>query len=126
MWKYVVAAVFLLHGLIHALGFTATWRIGSVAAVSSTPTLFVGLSAGSVPVRILGVVWLAALVGFVLSAVGLVGDFTWWRPLATASVVVSLALCLAWWNDAKAGVVIDVAILVGLAVTAWVARPAAG
>ena len=38
--------------------------------------------------------------------------------------MLSLLLCLAWWNDAKAGVVIDLLILVGLLIATWVVRPA--
>jgi hypothetical protein len=124
MWKYLIAIAFTLHGLIHALGFAATWQIGSISAVSSTPTLIGDLSEGGTAVRVIGLLWLASLIGFVASAGGLAGNFGWWRPVATAAAVLSLALCLAWWTDAKAGVVIDLAILAGLAVTARVARPA--
>jgi hypothetical protein len=49
MWKYLLATLFILHGLIHALGFAATWQIGSISAVSSTPSLIGGLSAGAAP-----------------------------------------------------------------------------
>jgi hypothetical protein len=37
--------------------------------------------------------------------------------------VLSPLLCLAWW-DAKAGVVIDLLILVGLLIATWAVRPA--
>jgi hypothetical protein len=38
--------------------------------------------------------------------------------------VLSLLLCLAWWNDAEAGVVIDLLIFVDLVIATWVLRPA--
>lgn len=45
------------------------------------------------------------------------------RPRRRAALL-SLELCLASWNDAKAGVVIDLLILVGLVIATWVLRHA--
>lgn len=63
MWKYLIAILFALHGLIHALGFAATWQIGPISAVSSTPSLIADLSMGGAAVRVLGVRSLASLIG---------------------------------------------------------------
>lgn len=75
--RWVVAALFVLHGLVHVLGFTATWRFGSSGVVSGVPTLAPGLGAGSPVVVFLGVLWLAAGAAFVAAAVGLVAWTEW-------------------------------------------------
>jgi hypothetical protein len=49
---------------------------------------------------------------------GLIIQAAWWRRTAETAAVLSLALCVAWWNDAKAGAFIDIAILIGLVATA--------
>jgi hypothetical protein len=125
VWKYLVAVGFALHGLIHSMGFMATWQLGKISAVSAAPNLLSGVAAGSGPAKVLGLLWLAALIAFLSSAGGLVTGQSWWLPLAAAAAVLSLALSIVWWNDAKFGALIDIAILLGLAVTALVARPTA-
>jgi hypothetical protein len=54
------------------------------------------------------------MVAFLTAAVGVVTVAPRWKGLAGGAALLSLQLCLASWNDAKAGVVIDLLILVGL------------
>jgi hypothetical protein len=125
MVKYVLVVFLALHGLVHWLGFAATWKIGPVVAVSATPSLIPGLAPSGAPVQVLGVIWLIALIAFAAAAYGLLADRTWWRSAAATAAVVSLALCIAWWSDAKAGAVIDIGILFLVAASALPARHAA-
>jgi hypothetical protein len=125
MAKYVLVVFLALHGLVHGLGFAATWNIGPVVAVSATPSLIPGLAPGGAPVQVLGVLWLVAMIAFAVAAFGLLTDRTWWRTGAATAAVVSLALCIAWWSDAKAGALIDIGILVLIVVSALPARHAA-
>ena len=123
IWVYLVALLFALHGLVHTLGLTATWQIGPARTVSASPELAPAITAGSPQAKLLGVLWLIAMTGFVAASAGLMAHEPWWRTVAAAAAVGSLALCIAWWSDAKVGVIIDVAILAGLIATAWIAWP---
>jgi hypothetical protein len=123
VWLYLVALFFALHGLVHALGLTAAWQVGPAGTVSASPGLVPAISAGTPQAKFLGVLWLIALAGFIAASAGLMAHLVWWRPVAAAACVVSLLLSIAWWSDAKVGALIDVAILAGLVVTAWVAWP---
>jgi hypothetical protein len=38
VWRYLIGALIALHGLIHAIGFSATWSLGKATVVSATPT----------------------------------------------------------------------------------------
>lgn len=125
MRKFVFVVFLALHGLVHGLGFAATWMIGPAVAVSATPSLIPGLAPGGAAVQVLGVLWLVALIAFAAAAFGLLTDRGWWRSAAAAAALVSLALCVAWWSDAKAGALIDIGILVLIAVSALPARHAA-
>ena len=113
---YIVAIGLALHGLVHALGFAAAWRLGAVSAVSATPSL-VSIAEGSPLARILGLLWLGVALTFVVAAGGLVATTSWWRIVTASAAVLSLVLCVAWWNNAKAGMALDVAILIGLVAT---------
>ena len=121
--RYGVAILLALHGLIHALGFAATWRLGQITAIASTPTFPSGLVAGSALPRFLGVLWLLLTLAFISAAVGLATKTAWWKGLLIVATVVSLALCVAWWNDAKFGFAIGILILMVLAAARWVVRP---
>jgi hypothetical protein len=121
--RYVIAVLLALHGLIHTLGFAATWQLGQITAIPSTPTFPSGLLAGSALPRLLGVLWLLLALAFIGAAVGLATTAAWWRGLLFLAAVVSLALCVAWWNDAKFGFVIDIIILLGVAAATWVVHP---
>ena len=121
--RYLVAVILALHGLIHTLGFAATWGLGQINAISSTPTFPGGLATGGAVPRLLGVVWLLLAVAFIVAAVGLATTSAWWKALLLAATMVSLLLCVAWWSDAKFGLVIDAIILVVLAATTWIVRP---
>ena len=123
IWLYLVALLLALHGLVHGLGLTATWQVGPAGTVSASPGLVPAISAGTPQAKVLGVLWLLALAGFIAASAGLVAYLPWWRPVAAAACVVSLALSIAWWSDAKVGALIDVAILAGLIVTVLVAWP---
>jgi hypothetical protein len=118
---YAFAAFLGLHGVVHALGFVSTWKLGHGASAMS-PTLLPGLDPDGMVSHGLGLVWLLGLAVFVIAGVGLAIEAPWWRPLAATAAALSLVLCAIWWNDARVGAAIDIAILVGLASTVWVAH----
>ena len=127
LWRYLIIAFLALHGQVHLIGVVAAWRLdqasGVASGVASTPTFPAGLAAGSPVVLAVGAAWLVALAAFLAAAVGLALRQSWWRAMTVAAALVSLAVCLAWWNDAWIGVLIDVGILVGLAISTGFARP---
>jgi hypothetical protein len=120
--RLLVAALFLLHGLVHMMGFAAVWGLGDVSNVASVPTVPAGLTAGSPLVLALGVLWLVAMAAFLAAAAGLVLHAAWWKEVAAGAAALSLLLCVAWWNDAIVGVIINAVILASLAIQAWATR----
>jgi hypothetical protein len=122
--RYLIALVLGLHGLINAMGFAATWGLAKLP-ISASPEVLPQLTSGGGVVRVFGILWLLAAIGFVVGAAGLASASTWWKGLTLSAALLSLTLCVAWWTDAKAGAVIDIVILVGLAAVSRVPRPAA-
>lgn len=121
--RYLVVALFVLHGLVHVMGFAGVWRLSGFDAVSNTPTLPPHLAAGSPLVASLGILWLAVAVIFLAAATGLVMSSAWWRIAAAVASLLSLLLCVMWWNDAPFGAVVDSAILVGLTISTRLTQP---
>lgn len=110
VWRYLLASVLVLHGLLHGIGFAATWRIGGPSGVTATPS-FPHLEAGTAPVLALGVLWLLAGAGFVLGGAGLAWRRHWWTPLTACAALLSLGLCTMWWQSAPIGIAADLVVL---------------
>lgn len=126
--QLVIAIVLFIHGIGHimcilpALGLNAspTWN-----SYSWLLTDLIGQAAANV---ISIVIWLAAIVGFLLAALALLGwgvPHEWWRQLAVISAVISLIGILLFANAFAAGfnkagaIAVDLAVLIGLLVLHW-------
>jgi len=111
-------AVFIaLHGTVHVVGFTVPWGLGGPRGVEySTQLLNRSIEVGDTAVKLVGVVWLAAAIAFVVVAVML------WlgHPLALRATVgllgASLVLCTLGLPGAVMGLAVDVVALGLLAI----------
>lgn len=117
MLKLFLVFVFIVHGLIHLLGFTKAWKLAPVAQLSGK-TLFPLSEPG---IKIAGIGWLLACLFFLGAAIGfLLKKDAWWMPGA-AALLLSQILIVLYWHDAKAGTVANLILLpaVLLAWTDW-------
>lgn len=102
MMRIAVAVLFVLHGLIHLLGFVKAFGFADLPQLSQT---------GSRPV---GVLWLAATLLCLTAAAALfLAPRRWWAVGALA-VVVSQAAIVTAWPDAMVGTVANVLLLVAV------------
>ncbi len=113
-----VFAVFLaLHGLVHVYGFTVPWWHRGFRGVEfSTRILNGSIDVGGTAVKILGFVWLAAAVAFVVVGVMLWRGHPWARRTTIALLLGSLVLCTIGLPGSVMGLAIDVVLLALLAV----------
>lgn len=116
MMRRIAAVVIALHGVVHLIGLAVPWQIATVEGFAYRTTVLGGaLDVGDAGARILGLVWLALAVGFVVAALGV------WRGdpraigLTVVLAVVSLLVCLAGLPETAAGVAVDAVILAILA-----------
>lgn len=113
--KIVLVLVLVIHGLIHLLGFAKGFGLAEVPQLRGATLLQLG-PAWQRPIAAL---WLVAGALVVTAAVMLaLGTGGWWR-LGLAALVLSQALVIYAWPDAKAGtvanLVLTVAVLLGWA-----------
>jgi Flp pilus assembly protein TadB len=115
----IVAGVVVAgHGLIHLIGFVVPWGLAQVEGFPYRTTALAGtLALGETGARLVGVVWLACAIGFVVAGLGIWRRASWAVPLTAALAAASIALCVLGLPEAVAGIVVNVAIL---AVAAWV------
>lgn len=80
--------------------------------------LLSGLEPGQWALRLLGIVWLAVGVAFVLAGIGVLTESSWMSTVVVTALVLSTVLSLLWVKDAPLGLVANMTILVVLLVPA--------
>ncbi|MGY1837637.1 hypothetical protein ACI79P_21380 [Blastococcus sp. SYSU DS0510] len=103
-----------VHGLVHLLGAALLWRWGQPGELRYDD---VSPAAGSPPGMIVGGVWLAATLLFLLTAVLLLRGRSAWRPIGLLAALISVAVLLPSASIALAGLLVDAAVLIGVAAT---------
>ncbi len=107
------ATVLAGHGLVHLLGVALLWRWGQPGELRYDD---VSPAAGSLPGMIVGGVWLAATLLFLLTAVLVLLGRPTWRPVGLVAALVSIAVLLPSASVALVGLVVDAAVLIAVAV----------
>lgn len=97
--KHLFFILILLHGLIHLMGFLKAFQIAEMNQLQ-TPI--------SKP---MGILWLIATILFVLAIVLFYLSDYWFIP-ATAAALISSALIISSWSDARFGTIPNVIILI--------------
>ncbi|MDJ1434572.1 ABC transporter permease [Halostagnicola sp. A-GB9-2] len=109
---HLAAFALTIHGLIHFLGIGAYFEVIQMADLPYKTTLLGGaIDVGDTGIRIFAVLTAVAGIGFIVSAVGLVSDWRYWRPLLVAITVFSLILTTLDWTVASMGTLANLTIL---------------
>ena len=100
--RWIVGLVLVAHGFIHFLGTAKGLRWADVTQlvepISTT----------------LGVAWLTAAVVMIATGALLLARVRWWWVVGAMAAVVSQSVILSSWNDAKAGTIVNVLLLVAV------------
>ncbi len=99
--RWFLFLLIMVHGLIHFMGFAKAFGFAEL------PQLAQSISKG------MGVLWLAAGLGFLTSAVLLISAPRIWWAVGFSSVVVSQIAITGSWGDAKFGTIGNVVVLLG-------------
>ncbi len=106
-----------LHGLIHLMGLVAYWPLGKVPDLPYKTTLLGGRwEVGSAGARLFSILWLLAVLGFLVAVLALALGRSWWAPVMILATLISLIVCILDWTVAFRGAWIDVALILILAV----------
>ena len=127
--RALVAVVLFIHGIGHVMGVMPALKLATVEGWNSRSWLLTPILGETIS-RILSIIlFLGALVGFVASALALLGwvvPHDWWRTLAVVSAVISIVTIVLFWNafvaffPNKVGALgVDIAVLVCLLVLNW-------
>ncbi|MEM7435057.1 MAG: ABC transporter permease [Myxococcota bacterium] len=116
----VFGSILLVHGFAHLAGFVVPWRILRLEEMPYKTTILGGaVDLGDVGIRLMGGLWLATSIAFVVVAIGAFTGAFWWFPIAFIVTTVSLFMTFAGWPDSWIGAVVNVVLLVALGVAAY-------
>jgi len=102
MLRYVFVALVVTHGLIHLMGFAKAFRYAEISQLTRDIS------------RPAGVFWLSTAVLFIAAAIlYFIRSASWVFP-GVAALILSQALILSHWTDARAGTIANVIILLVL------------
>lgn len=118
----IAFAVFLfIHGLAHGVGFLTVSGIVTSADTPSEPTfLLTGFENGHWVFKLMSVIWLIGLAGFVMSGIGVLQEADWAMTAIVASTILSTVLSLIWVRAAPFGLVANL-IVIAVLVIPWAA-----
>jgi hypothetical protein len=126
--KFVIAAVLFAHGIGHVMAPLQVFKVAVInPAWAGDSWLLTGAGGQTLGQAIGMVLWMTALVGFVVAAAVVMGwlPVTWWVPLAVVSSIASLAAIglfpTAFPTFSTIGaVVVDLATLLAVLGLHWV------
>ncbi len=101
MQNYLVILM-LIHGLIHLLGFVKAFQIAPVEQLQSPISKTAGIG------------WLAAFLLFVVAAIACFLNVAWWILPSIIAVILSTALIIGAWKDAKFGTIANLIVLAAI------------
>ena len=112
MIRIIVAVLLVGHGLVHLLGFVVPWRLATLEEMPYKTTVLAGnLDVGATGIRVVGLFWLLAAIGFVVAGGGAFTQQPWWGTVTLGVTLFSLALCILGWPEARFGLLVNLAIL---------------
>jgi hypothetical protein len=111
----IIAVVIGLHGLIHLMGFANYLKLGEIEGLPYKTNLLGGRwELGEGGIKIFGVLWLLAAVGFVVAAFALATQQAWASPMLLVVTIFSFLITGLDYQVAFAGIGINIAILLAL------------
>ncbi len=110
--RYIAAFIVFAHGLVHLMYFVSYWPLAKIEELPYKTTLLYGRwDVGPGGMRLVGLLYLVAVVGFIVAAIGLAFASGWWRPVMAAAAVLSLVLTSLDFSVAYGGPIINLIIL---------------
>lgn len=108
MTRILFSSIIALHGIIHLIGFSNEWKLGP-AGGHFNKTLIPFTENGS---KVAGLLWLVACIFMIAAAHLYFSKNEWYWLPAMVGLVVSQALIIFYWQDAKYGTIINVLVAI--------------
>lgn len=118
----VAGLITALHGIAHAPGALGSLDLATFEDASRQPNLLF-TDAGDSLILVLGILWAVAGVLFILGGIGVALNRDKALPVVALALAVSLPLTVLWYQDAVAGLVLNIVLLAGVLITVATGTP---
>ena len=116
--RIALIVLFVVHGALHLLGFLKAWGLAALPQMNGRTIILLGAPA----TRVVGTLWLlAAAVLLIAAALHIAARESWWIAGAVG-LLLSQALLILAWPDAKFGTVANLFILIAVISASATAR----
>ena len=110
--KTAFAVLLFIHGLAHGVGALTVSGIVKDENTPSDPTfLLTGFDSNHWIFKLMAVIWLLPLIGFVFGGIGVIQEADWALNVIVASTVLSTVLSLIWVKAAPFGLVANLIVI---------------
>jgi hypothetical protein len=110
--RILLGLLLVVHGVAYLPGFVVLWRLASPAEMPYKTTVMGGsLDLGRAGIRMVGILWLLAALGFIVAGTVTFRGSPAWPALTLAVTLFSLAVCILGWPDTRIGLAVDIVIL---------------
>ncbi len=118
----ITFAVFLfIHAMAHGVGFLTVSGLVKDPNQPSEPTfLLSGFEPDHWVLKVMSVIWLIGLAGFVIAGIGVVNEADWALTAIVAATILSTVLSLIWVKAAPFGLVANL-IVIAVILVPWAA-----
>ena len=111
------AVLLIVHGLAHGVGALTVSGIVKDENAPSDPTfLLTGFDSSHWIFKLMAVIWLLPLIGFVFAGIGVIQEADWARTVIIVSTVLSTILSLIWVKAAPFGLVANLVVIAVLVI----------
>ncbi|HEX8039943.1 MAG TPA: DUF6544 family protein, partial [Chryseosolibacter sp.] len=114
MVRLIFVSVIVLHGMLHLIGFAKEWSLSSHDGLSRKNLIDFSWRRS----KAAGMFWLFTGILFTASAVFYLTRWESYWLVAAIAILMSQTLIIIYWQDARYGTIINVAILIALVFTA--------
>jgi hypothetical protein len=112
--RFALAALLIVHGVAHLVGFVVPWKLVSAAEVPYRTTILGGMTdVGDVGARAIGVVWLLTGLAFALLGGAVLAGWNV-RVWMFAMLALSIVLCFLGWPETRIGLIVNAVLLAAL------------
>ena len=118
----IAFAVFLfIHAMAHGVGFLTVSGLVKDPDQPSEPTfLLTGFESGHWVFKVMSILWLIALAGFVIAGIGVINETDWALTALVATTILSTVLSLIWVKAAPFGLVANL-VIIAVMIVPWAA-----
>jgi hypothetical protein len=107
MIKMIFSTALVIHSLIHLMGFAKEWDLAPTGRFSGK-TLFPLSKNVS---KIIGILWLLTCILLIAATVAYYSAKDWFWVIAVAGLLISQALIIIYWQNAKWGTLANILVL---------------